>query len=69
MKNIEMYGLMFLDYPDLVTVQDVMKMLGISRVCVYRLIHSGELKALKVGSGYRVPKANVIDFVMKGGET
>lgn len=38
-----MYPLIFSDYPDIVTVRDLQKMLGISRHAVYDLLAEGEL--------------------------
>jgi len=44
---------------NLVTVAEVAERLSVSRMTVYRLVHSGELPALRVGRSYRVPKAAV----------
>ena len=59
------YTIMFADYPDILTVAQLQKMLHISRQLSYELINSGQIRAFKVGNSYRIPKIDVIDFVMK----
>lgn len=60
-----LYTIMFAEYPDIVTVAQLQKMLHISRQLSYELINSGQIRAFKVGNSYRIPKIDVIDFVMK----
>ncbi len=60
----ELYQLMFADYPDIVTVEQLQKMLGISRHTAYALIDKEYLSAIKVGKAYRVPKISVIKYVL-----
>lgn len=38
------------------TVAEVASMMRVSKMTVYRLVHSGELSAVKVGRSYRVPE-------------
>lgn len=64
----ELYQMMFPEYPDIVTVVQLRKMLGISRALAYRLISDGYIPAVKIGSAFKIPKVNVINFVMEGGE-
>lgn len=59
------YNIMFKEYPDIVTVAQLQKMLHISRQLSYELINSGQIRAFKVGNSFRIPKINVIDFVMQ----
>lgn len=54
---------MFTEFNDVVTVDDVTKMLHVSRVTVYKLLKSGEIRTLKVGKKYIIPKQSVIDFL------
>ena len=44
------YGLLFADYPDVVTVRQLQTMLGISRHAAYDLLGEGEIGALKLGN-------------------
>lgn len=59
----ELYGMMFPDYPDIVTVRQLQEMLGISRNLVYDLINGGEVQAVKIGNSFKIPKVSVINYV------
>lgn len=59
----ELYGMMFPDYPDIVTVRQLQEMLGISRPLAYDLINSGEMQAVKIGNSFKIPKVSVINYV------
>jgi hypothetical protein len=60
----ELYQMMFPDYPDIVNITQLQTMLGIGRRLAYDLIKNGYIKGLKVGSCLKIPKVNVIEFVM-----
>jgi excisionase family DNA binding protein len=60
----ELYQMMFPDYPDIVNITQLQTMLGINRHLAYDLINSGYIKGLKIGNAFRIPKANVIEYVM-----
>ena len=60
----ELYKLMFPEYPDIVTVAQLQKMLGISRQLTYKLIADGYLPGVKIGNAFRVPKVQVIRYVL-----
>ena len=62
----ELYQMMFPGYPDIVTVRQLQKMLGISRHLAYDLINDGSIPAIKVGNAFKVPKVNVIHYVLSG---
>ena len=62
----ELYDMMFPDYPDIVDVAQLQTMLGISRHHAYSLIRNGSIPGIMIGNAYKVPKANVIDFVYDG---
>ncbi len=38
------------------TVNEVADLMRVSRMTVYRLVHSGELPAVRVGRSFRVPQ-------------
>jgi excisionase family DNA binding protein len=54
---------MFSEYKDVVSVDDVTKMLHLSRVTVYKLLKAGRIRTLKVGKKYIIPKQSIIDFI------
>ncbi|HLL09052.1 MAG TPA: helix-turn-helix domain-containing protein [Nocardioidaceae bacterium] len=47
------------------TVAEVASMMRVSKMTVYRLVHSGELPAVRVGRSFRVPEAAVDDYLRK----
>ena len=56
---------LFEGYPDVVTVDELRKMLGgISRKTAYCLLRSGEIKSVRMGRVYKIPKACVIDYLL-----
>ena len=61
--------MMYPDYPDIVTVPQLQKMLlGISRGLAYKLVRENEIHGIKIGNALRVPKVNVINYVLSDGE-
>ena len=55
---------MFAEYPDVVDVEQLREMLGgISRKLAYRLLTSGELRSVRIGRSYRIPKLCVIEYL------
>ena len=59
------YTLMFTDYPDIVNLVQMRKMLGgISNTLAYRMLREKKIKSKKVGREYRSPKVNVIKYMM-----
>ena len=57
---------MFAKYPDIVSVDDLMKMLRIGRSAAYCLVQNGTISNFKIGKIYKIPKASVIDYISKG---
>ncbi|RKS75217.1 excisionase family DNA binding protein [Motilibacter peucedani] len=45
------------------TVAEVADIMRVSKMTVYRLVHSGELPAVRVGRSFRVPEQAVHDYV------
>ena len=60
----ETYTLMFTDYPDIVNLVQMRKMLGgISNTLAYRMLREKKIKSKKVGREYKIPKVNVINYI------
>ena len=45
------------------TVAEVATMMRVSKMTVYRLVHSGEMPAVRVGRSFRVPEKAVDDYL------
>lgn len=50
-------------YADVLTVDDVMKILHIGRNKAYELLRSKEIPSIKIGKKYIIPKNLLIDFL------
>ncbi|HYO32177.1 MAG TPA: helix-turn-helix domain-containing protein [Nocardioidaceae bacterium] len=47
------------------TVAEVAAALRVSKMTVYRLVHAGDLPAVRVGRSFRVPEDAVNDYLRK----
>ncbi len=47
------------------TVAEVAAAMRVSKMTVYRLVHSGELPAARVGRSFRVPEEAVDEYLRK----
>lgn len=47
------FAALFQEYPDVVSVPQLCKMLGVCKGNAYQLLHSGQIKYLRVGQVYR----------------
>jgi excisionase family DNA binding protein len=47
------------------TVAEVAEMMRVSNMTVYRLVHAGELPAVRFGRSFRIPESAVIAAVEK----
>jgi excisionase family DNA binding protein len=45
------------------TVAEVATIMRVSKMTVYRLVHSGELEAIRVGRSFRVPEQAVNQYL------
>jgi len=60
-----MYQIMFREFPDVMPLNEVCKILGVSTKTGYKLISTGQLHALKVGRSYRIPKVYLFTYLCK----
>ena len=47
------------------TVAEVATVMRVSKMTVYRLVHSGELPAVRVGRSFRVPEDQVNEYLQR----
>ena len=57
--------LMFIEHPDVLDVTQMCEMLDIGKKAAYHLLRTNQIGYFKEGKGYRIPKINVIRFLLK----
>ena len=58
-----MIDTLFSTYPDVVTVDDLTKMLGIGKNTAYKLINDKKIKSVQIGRQHKIPKCYVIEYL------
>ena len=53
----------FENYPDVVTVEQLASMLGISTKTAYRLVKEKQIKSVCIGRIYKIPKIYVLKYL------
>lgn len=51
------------ELPIALRIVDLAKALGISRSAAYRLVHTKQIRSIRVGSAIRIPRAALIAFL------
>lgn len=54
---------MLKNYKDILSVEDLCEILSIGKNTAYRLLKSGEIKAIRIGKVYKIPKENLIKYI------
>ena len=57
------YRIMFKDYPDVLNIDEMCGILGISTKTGYQLLKDGKVQNLKVGRSYRIPKIHLMTYL------
>ncbi|GAA4418362.1 hypothetical protein GCM10023169_07850 [Georgenia halophila] len=52
--------------PRFLTVAEVAQLMRVSKMTVYRMVHSGDLPAVRMGRSFRVPEAAVEKLISEG---
>ena len=63
MSFSDVYKEVLKDYPDILTVEEMSKALGVSSKTGYQLLRDNKIEHLKVGRAYRVPKAHLLSYL------
>lgn len=62
-------GKMFPDYPDVITPEQLQKMLGgIGKSTAYKLLRAGGIESIKIGRKYLIPKICVVEYLCGRGK-
>lgn len=57
--------MMYEQYNDLLTVEELCEMLFIGKNAAYKLLSSGDLKAFRYNRVWKIPKQGVIKYVLE----
>ena len=57
------YNVRLRDFPDVMNIDQMCEILGISTKTGYRLLREGTITSLKVGRTYRIPKVHVLTYL------
>lgn len=52
--------------PLLLRVEDLMPLLSIGRNTAYNLVRSGEIRSIRIGRNYRIPREALTEYFSKG---
>ncbi|MFQ8957702.1 MAG: helix-turn-helix domain-containing protein [Eubacterium sp.] len=55
---------MFDEYPDILTVS-IQRALGIGRNTAYKLLKSKQIKSIRIGNKYKIPKRCLIAYALQ----
>ena len=59
----DVYRSVLKEYPDILTVEEMSKALGVSTKTGYKLIRENKIECIKVGRSYRIPKAHLLSYL------
>lgn len=65
----EAYKVMLKDYPDVLNIEQMCRVLGVSTKTGYRILKEGRIQNLKVGRSYRIPKIHILTYLGIGENT
>jgi excisionase family DNA binding protein len=59
----DVYRSVLKEYPDILTVEEMSRALGVSTKTGYKIIRENRIEYLKVGRSYRIPKAHLLAYM------
>lgn len=59
----DVYRSVLKEYPDILTVEEMSRALGVSTKTGYKLIRENKIECIKVGRSYRIPKAHLLAYI------
>ena len=59
----DVYRSVLKEYPDILTVEEMSRALGVSTKTGYKLIRENKIECIKVGRSYRIPKAYLFAYM------
>ncbi len=62
-RSCQTYKVIFEEYPDVVTAEQMSEMLGISSKTAYRILRSNEIEHFKMGRIYKIAKIHILSYL------
>ena len=59
----EVYTAVLKEYPDVLTVEQMSRALGVCTKTAYRLVRENKIEHLKIGWSYRISKVHLISYL------
>ena len=59
----DVYRSVLKEFPDILTVEEMSRALGVSTKTGYKLIRENKIESIKVGRSYRIPKAHLLSYM------
>lgn len=59
----EIYSTMFQNYPDVMNIAQLSKLLGVSTKLTTELLKENRIKYIKIGREYRIVKIHVLEYL------
>lgn len=56
---------MFDEFPDILSVSDIQQAFGIGRNTAYKLLKEKQIKSIRIGNKYKIPKSCLIAYALK----
>jgi excisionase family DNA binding protein len=57
------YKRLLQEFPDVLDVNHVSEIIGVSTKMIYRLLNEGKIKSLKVGRSFKIPKHYLLQYL------
>ena len=55
---------MFEEYDELITVEDMQKLLGIGKNTAYELLRQNKIKCFRIGRLWKIPKKSIEEYIL-----
>ncbi len=62
-KSMDIYKVMFVSFPDVVSVEQMCEMLHVSSKIGYRLLKTNAIKHFKIGKTYKIAKLHIFEYM------
>ena len=70
MDNVLNHETMFQEYPDMVDVETMCKMLDLKSIkSGYKLLKNNEIQHFRIGTLYRIPKVFIVQYILRKSHT